>query len=600
MSAVGEAAHARSDARLTWRVTWPLGLAMAVLAGLGLTLALGPEARLGYLFYDDAYYYFGVARSLAAGAGSTFDGINATNGYHPLWCWLLVPLFLVVDDPGLATRLIGLLWYAVSALAVVALFVALRRRTGALGAAAAAAIFGLHPVIGLGIARPNGLETPLFALLIALFAALWERQLGPESGAGNRFAAGRMLGLGVALGLVILARLDGGMLAVAAALLLAWLAWRAGGLARVARSVGLLTLGAVLVAGPSLAWNAVRFGSPVPISQRALQVWGESARAELGGPASAEFWRRRAWHGVESIPIQMGRAVVGRTRLANPFWRLGKVAGVAVLGGTALLTLAALRLRRRRVAIEPGARVHAVAGASPPDGARSMAGDALLLLALFSALHYAAYAGWFWTASEKGYRLYYFMPQVMLVAAALGTLLGRVRPRFLLPVAIAGMLVFSVAGVRAEWGTVPSEPGPLARRGLFGWIRDSLAPAAVVSTTDAGRLGFFCGRPTVNLDGLINDERFLAALAGQQVPQYVCASPITHVVTGVGALHGFDPDRPEIPPAERDFLGDLLYGIGRVPGCSVRRAGTVDNWLIFSVERSAAPSNQAALSRGSR
>src|SRR2546427_260168 len=41
---------------------------------------------------DDAFYYFEVARRLGSGQGSTFDGINPTNGYHPLWQLLLVPL----------------------------------------------------------------------------------------------------------------------------------------------------------------------------------------------------------------------------------------------------------------------------------------------------------------------------------------------------------------------------------------------------------------------------------------------------------------------------------------------------------------------------
>ncbi len=42
---------------------------------------------------DDAYYYFKVAQNIAEGMGSTFDGINPTNGYHPLWMVVCVPIF---------------------------------------------------------------------------------------------------------------------------------------------------------------------------------------------------------------------------------------------------------------------------------------------------------------------------------------------------------------------------------------------------------------------------------------------------------------------------------------------------------------------------
>ena len=60
--------------------------AVAVAGGVIYTLvavfwAEGPFA----LTFDDAYYYFEIARRIADGQGSTFDGIAETNGYHPLW-----------------------------------------------------------------------------------------------------------------------------------------------------------------------------------------------------------------------------------------------------------------------------------------------------------------------------------------------------------------------------------------------------------------------------------------------------------------------------------------------------------------------------------
>ena len=41
------------------------------------------------LTVDDSYYYLQIARHLAAGDGFTFDGLNPTNGFHPLWLLLL-------------------------------------------------------------------------------------------------------------------------------------------------------------------------------------------------------------------------------------------------------------------------------------------------------------------------------------------------------------------------------------------------------------------------------------------------------------------------------------------------------------------------------
>ena len=47
---------------------------------------------------DDALYYLEIARNLAAGKFSTFDGgITRTNGYHPLWLLLITPLYWLFD-----------------------------------------------------------------------------------------------------------------------------------------------------------------------------------------------------------------------------------------------------------------------------------------------------------------------------------------------------------------------------------------------------------------------------------------------------------------------------------------------------------------------
>src|SRR3990172_9284841 len=46
-----------------------------------------------WLTRDDVYYYFKVAQNISEGHGSTFDGINPTNGYHPLWMTICIPIF---------------------------------------------------------------------------------------------------------------------------------------------------------------------------------------------------------------------------------------------------------------------------------------------------------------------------------------------------------------------------------------------------------------------------------------------------------------------------------------------------------------------------
>jgi hypothetical protein len=63
--------------------------------GIGLYAALSDAPNLSNRWFirDDAYYYFKVAQNISEGRGSTFDGINRTNGYHPLWLWVNIPIF---------------------------------------------------------------------------------------------------------------------------------------------------------------------------------------------------------------------------------------------------------------------------------------------------------------------------------------------------------------------------------------------------------------------------------------------------------------------------------------------------------------------------
>ena len=59
-----------------------------------LYVALGPENSLINWFpTDDSFYYFKTAQNVSEGFGFTFDRINLTNGFHPLWEFICIPVF---------------------------------------------------------------------------------------------------------------------------------------------------------------------------------------------------------------------------------------------------------------------------------------------------------------------------------------------------------------------------------------------------------------------------------------------------------------------------------------------------------------------------
>ena len=70
-------------------------LLVLIIMGISLYAALSDSQNLSWRWFtrDDAYYYFKVAQNISEGHGSTFDGMNPSNGYHPLWMLVCIPIF---------------------------------------------------------------------------------------------------------------------------------------------------------------------------------------------------------------------------------------------------------------------------------------------------------------------------------------------------------------------------------------------------------------------------------------------------------------------------------------------------------------------------
>ena len=250
--------------------------------GLVTLALLGVALRLGLVWTgwcdnrvvaDDAFYYFTIARHLAAGHGATFDGLAPTNGFHPLWLLLLTPVFSLTNalragswvGVHLALSLCALL----DLLSGVLLWRLLQRLGRPRGARWAAAVWFLSPVTVLLSLR--GLES---ALNVALFA-VWLQVLvwALEDGAPD---ARRGALVGLVTGLAFLARTDNGPLlglTLAVITLLSWLAardvWR-----RLLRFFVAAGLTAATIALPWFVWNLVTFGTP----------WQVSGAAKLANP----------------------------------------------------------------------------------------------------------------------------------------------------------------------------------------------------------------------------------------------------------------------------------------------------------------------------
>jgi hypothetical protein len=258
---------------------------------------------------EDAYYALTVSRNLALGNGLTIDGVHATNGFQPLFTLLCALAYLPTGgDLVTSLRLVLLLSWLVSVAA--ALTVGdLAATLAPPGRARAARVLATLAWVGCGYTffqHFNGLETGLALLLYAVVARAWLRGAA-ESTAGT-------LGLGLLLGLLILARIDGALLVGGLCVVLA--VDRAVPLrTRLARAAGLGAV-ALLVSSPWWIYNRVGFGSFMPTSGRAQQLWGIFPdRLEAAGGATmmalAPMTAFPASMSVlESLPVRILRVVL--------------------------------------------------------------------------------------------------------------------------------------------------------------------------------------------------------------------------------------------------------------------------------------------------
>lgn len=118
---------------------------------------------------DDAYYYFKVAQNITEGFGSTFDRINITNGYHPLWLLICIPIFALARfDLILPLRILLMLIAVMQAATAVLIYRIMLRALSQAVAIFAALFWAFNGYIHYAFYRP-GLETPLAAFALALF-----------------------------------------------------------------------------------------------------------------------------------------------------------------------------------------------------------------------------------------------------------------------------------------------------------------------------------------------------------------------------------------------------------------------------------------------
>ena len=442
---------------------------------------------------DDAYYFFTVARNVAAGLSITVDGVHWTSGFQPLWLAVCALAFALAGDRGALALLyvasIGL-WLGSTWLLVRFVRIA---RGGDLSPAAAVLIATLFLCSGQFAQHyVNGMDTGLALTLYLGLMVAFQRHLQ-----GGPAGTARLAGLGLLCGLAMLARNDAFFLC--GTLLVAMLV--SGARLKPLREALLIVAIASVLVIPWLAYCQWAAGHLMPQS-------GIATSASLRGHPN--------W---PSIASKLELSLVPLLLPGMRAFLDGHVVGGGVFVLIAGLVLWVLHRRDREPWITDRASrwtVLALAAACVP---------------LF--LYYAAFS-----AAIQFYERY-FAPIGLLVVTVLSLLIARWVRVPLRPMAAgAGLLAASVAiGAQVYWtGRDFNLPfRSYIGDSVYAIVRSPFAGNhARLGFAESGRMGFLYPDRVVNLDGKMRADA-LRALTDGSFAQFLQSADLDFII-----LHDFD------------------------------------------------------------
>lgn len=450
-----------------------------------------PAMELGWRGEDDACYYYVIAKNLVAGHGFTFDGINRTNGFHPLWLGVTAGVFaLTGNDAAALVTIYGLQWalFIASAVGVACLA---RRCLSTPVALAAMLLFLTLPTVSASLL--SGMETTLaVALVVATFCFL-DRALRRDEGPTTL----DLTILSMLSALTMLARLECGIITAVVGFSL----WRN----RRTRNVASVMAYGVMALAPLAAWlyfSQTYFGSVSPVSGMIKRAGAlATAQAMLASGDYLQFLNRMFELRIPSdgitavIESQSGRTV--------PAFVTRGLGYLCLLGP---LLIPAIRLR-----LAPGLR--------------AMMQLAVLIVVAGKILFYG-----------RPVAAYYLVPLFATFPIAICLLLDDVFRR---------VAAWATAPTRERWGghgevvagfsaacmalivvlvaarhQHHEQHRILTRRDGYHdsvyaaarWVETNVPPGGTVAAWNAGIIGFYSGRRVVNLDGYVNSVDYARSL----------------------------------------------------------------------------------------
>jgi hypothetical protein len=448
-----------------------VGLALLVFLGWLLIIWLWPPVIYS-MTADDSYYYLVTARNAAQGFGFTFDQINHTNGFHPLWEYLLVPLARIVGaDMEVFVRSVLTIQLILVFLGTGILGRALQDQKLRLLISTAALMVNFYFTKTL----VNGLESALqwFLMCATLARMLHLLDLGVKRTSNWQF-----FGLGLLCGLTILSRLTAVWFAGAVLLLSLMILGRQSTGRYFRPVIGRLAAaatGTALIVVPYLSGNYLSTGHFETVSA-AVKI------------SRANSFRPLLWAAFT------GYAVVGLTAMVVA-WRSDRLQPAT---------------RRYAWGLFPIAFYVALQGAA----------DAMIRHVMVPEI---------WSMAPLS------LMAALLLAYSFMMAISPDRGALWRPAAVS--MTIALVGFAAFTWQYISNPESyrwyLKMRGVADWVRANTDQSAVIGSFDAGIVGGYSDRRTVNLDGLINSWEYKKYMEDGKTEEWITeVCPVDYLTIG--------------------------------------------------------------------
>ena len=441
------------------------------------------EFLLATVLPDDAFYYFEIARNITQGLGSTFDGTNLTNGYHPLWLLTLIPIFTHFSsggpldiEPVRAALHLAVFFNVITACV-------LYRILGYFTKDRVLAAFGLFAYLFnpfVLFETVNGLETALSLLLVSVFFLVTLRL--QEKDTTRTYVL-----LGLIGGAMILARLD---TAFYAAAVLCWVLFRKGFKYGFPRAVGSgLIICAVVV--PLFVVNYMTFGMVLTSASQTGTLVSHTLNAQDNGTSLFEVTKATVYHfynGVDQLLL---------TRTGAPWLFL------ILFGVWCASLIRSGKIPRRLSDIQA---IHAL-------------GLGFVLLFLANVVVRWGGRPWYFMSFE------FFVSIMAVLAVASLSLSGRYKQITVLLLAVLMTFFFYVSWSKEIRNQHVNQ---VEMYSMASWMNEQPPEDARVGVFNAGIIGYFSTREVINLDGLVNNAVF-HAMEERRVWEYIANERIAYI-----------------------------------------------------------------------